>query len=854
MWCATPATAQSIDQFIDEQQYLEGLSELYLPEVLEHYITTHPTNDPVRQTQYQIALQRMAMRRPNTTPSRRTQHLEAIIELRQALIDTQPDDPRRAQWLIDQAAMWMFEMFNVEAAGWTSQFGSATPRQRETAREAAAAAHALAGEARDALGEALLSIESKPGFASDVEAQLQRQRLIDRERRRRLPLVSGIAAVAHAELSDDHETAQQLYEHAASSLQSAIDVVDGAAACHGRVYLALALTRLGRFAEAEEIANAALEPGRCNNDLRALAAMTQVEITGARDGPQAAIERIDSAQRTLSDSVSLLQRVLLTDQLFRWRRARAMELEGEARTTQLASATQAYLDLLEMDHEEPADVIRSIVVSRIANVADESMPLEHLPALVTVSLAEARAREPATREAAISLLRDLLERGDVEGSDRAAALFTLGRALYEDRRTLEAARRFLQLAREHPADSQAERAIELAATLARDLFERQRSTPDVRQLLDESVSLLLERYPNLRRADRWRYVAGELAVFEQRFDDAAAHFERINSQSEQYLDALFMCGNAAKLAAEAESDRLRRITLNEQAVDEIRQVRQPIENALSSDELSSARRTALQYYLTYLSVFEAQALLELTDAQRALDVLDVVQLDDDLDAEARADVLLTRIKAYQMLGRSGEAQQEVSSFLDTAPDQISHVLPPLMMEIEREVRELQEFGLDEEAQARAHRELLPLANLLSRWLEANLSAGIDDYQLRRRIAAAFALSGEYEYALAEYERLLARQPNLLSLLLGKAECLYHLGGRQRLAEAIELYKRIGAVERDHGSPTYWQSQVRMLQILDMVGQNTDQIAPRIEQLEQRDPALGGPPWQEQFNALRRKYR
>ena len=36
--------------------------------------------------------------------------------------------------------------------------------------------------------------------------------------------------------------------------------------------------------------------------------------------------------------------------------------------------------------------------------------------------------------------------------------------------------------------------------------------------------------------------------------------------------------------------------------------------------------------------------------------------------------------------------------------------------------------------------------------------------------------------------------------------------------------------------------------------NTDQILPRIEQLEQRDPTLGGPQWQPGFNELRRKHR
>jgi hypothetical protein len=178
----------------------------------------------------------------------------------------------------------------------------------------------------------------------------------------------------------------------------------------------------------------------------------------------------------------------------------------------------------------------------------------------------------------------------------------------------------------------------------------------------------------------------------------------------------------------------------------------------------------------------------------------------------------------------------------------------MMLEIESDVRELKEFGRVDEAQARAHSELLPLANLLSKWLSDHPQWRGDAFQLRRRMAAAFELSGNYQEALEEYTRLLTTHPDLLALLVGKAECLYQLSGTERLAESMSLFKRIGAAERDGTSDTYWLSQLRMLQILDKVDRNTDQIMPRIEQLEQRDPNLGGPQWQPGFNELRRKYR
>src|SRR5437016_4923046 len=54
-------SAQTLDERLDEEQFLRGLDDLRLPEVLEHYIASHPTNEPVRLGQFEIARQRMIL-------------------------------------------------------------------------------------------------------------------------------------------------------------------------------------------------------------------------------------------------------------------------------------------------------------------------------------------------------------------------------------------------------------------------------------------------------------------------------------------------------------------------------------------------------------------------------------------------------------------------------------------------------------------------------------------------------------------------------------------------------------------------------------------------------------------------
>src|SRR5207244_11063036 len=109
-------SAQTLDERLDEEQFLRGLDDLRLPEVLEHYIASHPTNEPVRLGQFEIARQRMILNDPASSPDQRLSSIERIIQVRGELLAQQAHDgdatgdslrvaaPRRAIWLADQAA------------------------------------------------------------------------------------------------------------------------------------------------------------------------------------------------------------------------------------------------------------------------------------------------------------------------------------------------------------------------------------------------------------------------------------------------------------------------------------------------------------------------------------------------------------------------------------------------------------------------------------------------------------------------------------------------------------------------------------------------------------------------------
>jgi tetratricopeptide (TPR) repeat protein len=152
----------------------------------------------------------------------------------------------------------------------------------------------------------------------------------------------------------------------------------------------------------------------------------------------------------------------------------------------------------------------------------------------------------------------------------------------------------------------------------------------------------------------------------------------------------------------------------------------------------------------------------------------------------------------------------------------------------------------------AERQLVPVARALVRWL---LTAN-DDVRDRARLelaaADAYRRAEHWREALGLYDGLQSRHPNALEVLLGRAECLFALGD-EHLADAMELYKRISGATAGKSDHYYWQSQLRMLQILSRTGRNTQQIAPHIQRLRRRDPELGGERYRREFERLQAEH-
>ncbi len=801
---------------------------------------------------------RIALRDSNLTTADRIEVIEQMLNARRTMIAQEPDAAERVTLLADQATDLFFDLMPADGAHLTGIFGILSRQQDKRIRNAAQEIYECATQAERIVAQAILDLESAPDFINNPQLQHKQRTLAERERDRRIPFLRGIGALFIAEFNaTDAERQRQHYETAVRMLRMVAEELDEPVARLAQLYAGLALARLGQFDDAEAIfTTIARDPAASPTDIF-IARMGGVINRTMRGGATSGLNALQSIIPHYIGREHIFHRFIIADHQFLLRKQLAQQSQGEQRNRLLTEAFNSYTDLLSTDLGVPRETVRQIVMMKLTDAAAlNDLPVDELPAIVSVARAEVLSHQPHTREQAIVLLERALAADELGELEQATALFVLGRALYEHRQLHFAAKRFIELAERYPADSNAERAIEMGVSIAAELHRSDPTDVEAAIALQQGLHILLNRYPNLPTIDRWRYAAGRFAMQQGRFSEAIAFFQQVTPAAAEWLDAHFMQaaaarGSAQKAAllddAQKQQDRWRELLA---VIDRVEPVlAQGVAN-ITDDQ----RRRSVRYYLGFLKVFRAEALIGLLQHVQALRVLENIEQDRDLETEVLAEALKLRIASYQAMRQPEKAITEINHFAQTSPEQVGAVIGPMLASLQRDIEALLEQGRDDQAAVQGRRTLLPVAKILEQWLHSQAADDAERMHFGRRIADAYRLGGECEQALAWYSALLQDMPNAAELLLGRAECLFALGGQQRLADAMEIYKRLAAAGPAVDPNRYWLAQLRMVQILDRVNRNTNQIAPRIERLRQQDERFGGERYRRGFVELLHKYR
>lgn len=825
--------AQSLDERLDERRYLEGLKELDLQEVLEHYQRDRGGVAPEagREEAEVIAAQRAVARDSSKSVAERATAVERLLAERASQIENVQDGEKRVVLLADQAADLYFELLAIEASGWTSILGVPSDSQRERAVCASQEMHELAQRAEIAVEQAILDIERSPGFAENLNLQRDRRRLIEQERDRRIPLLLGLGSSLRAHVADDGETERdELFASAITRFMEVAPRLDHSLAAEAAAHAGLASAALGRVDDAERFFDAA-----DTDDAPALArfAARLGRATLRQGDTERALERIAAYPEY---SQSIFYRLLIADQLFAHKQDR-----------DLREAVRAYAALLPQELDVDRSTARAIILPRIANAVDKVQPRDHdaLPPFAVIAAAE---RELRSGSADPKPVEDLLSRGDLTEVEHAHAHITLGRVHHRDGDYATAAEHFLAVARDHSSQPESEESMERALLLAAEGFHT--SPAEARDVLHEALTVALRSFRRMPSIDRWKFVAARLALGEARFDEAVEYVDSIPREHELWIDGRVLRVDALCRAAMMENDARRQELVQRalQSADDAQSVLQAAMSGAHHERAQALARDRLR-----VRILRATVLTISGEAERAINLLEDIERDPVVTAEILSETIQARIAAYRMLNQPADAQHEIDRLIEQDPRRVASVLAPMLASIEQRVTDLQQNSLPDRAREIAHAELAPLASRLDAWMREQDRR---DAALMLQVADAYRLSDEHQSALRLYETLLQEHPSAAPLLFGKAECLYVLGTSAsddgQLGEAMALYRRIVAAGVQLGE-TYWQAQLRSLQILDQTNRNTHQIAPQIQRLRLRDPELGGDRLRVEFDRLQNKH-
>jgi hypothetical protein len=397
------------------------------------------------------------------------------------------DDPRAAIWLADAAEDALTVGLSIGQCGATAAIGLPTADQRARAtallREALSATRAAEAAARAALDAGLAS----PELAARLDGV---------ELARRIPLLRACAATLAAWSGALPEAdAPAILESAAARLGALRGAIPAAARPLAETCLGLALSRLGRGAEADAVLAPVAGDRNATPTLRALAMAGLAEC--ATTSPAGRRRALDTLRTRHAGTLDDATRLLLGDLDFRLARAAAQDATGAERAAD--APWRAWLDAAAAAGPATRDAVRAEALARLARAADAPDD-----AVTRAARALAKVRDPATRADGAAALRAACDDPALDPAVRATAQLELGRALLLLGRPAEGADALLGYARANPAEPASRHAIDAAVAAARGNGDP--------SLLARVLATAAARFPDHPDHAAWRVEQAALAL------------------------------------------------------------------------------------------------------------------------------------------------------------------------------------------------------------------------------------------------------------------------------------------------------------------------------------------------------
>lgn len=930
---AAIAHAQVRPQF-PKGKLIDGLVKRGMTTLLEHLVVTDPPEDPAEAGEliYRVHLSRWEDGELDL--SVRVAELGRAEEKMRTLIEAHHSHESRPIWQTDLAGVLLFARLDIaNVAGLFYEFGVPTAEQR-------AAVQRTAGESLEHLSDALQRLFVLQGELPKQEDHVQKRvntgrwdRLMNQYFELRTRFYTGQACLYAALLDNDHPFYQSLdapnaklplREKSVVAERSRIvrmgidqleDFARNSQDPHGILAGSLSLTARLLLVdqhpdEALQYLNRLLKLPELSPVADLVIQMTMARAIHRKGRTGEGIERLDALVNHDLARRDPLIRLLVVDCTHRLLMTEADSVPKAKRRAAVQHAYAVY-DVVMNDPnlESRSADMRRYIYRRWTAAITPGQDLSDLPSMVlratgrlsadeaAIALNESNAaQEPEQRDQlrnraeakyrrTIDVCRELLRRKPLRAEDEAEARYLLALATHhagsgKRSTSLEAVRRWTDLADRQPDQGVAVQAIGHAVSLARPLLLDNPDDEEVRQLYERATSILFEKFSRIPAADVERIHYAQIVLIpSNRFGQAVtllSDIQRHNSDTATYYAAqteLLFC--LQKMVERA--DDTERTRLSSDLRDHVRRLRQDT-SAAQSGELQPAVATALATALAHAHTAMAAILMhegKHQDAANELRAVEALDVPAPVRHAARGDLIGSLVE----LGRFDQVKEEAKRLMDTAPGDAASVIYNVLERIGERTGALRReaAGPDTPAERRARlREesqlsagaAVILAQLLLTWAQEQPDRNkmrINEFRIIE--ARAQTVAGMFGAAVTTLSRLrgLPEFANDLMLLDALADAHFQAGAgqgavdddrRKSLVAAADVLDTIlTGVEPGDGTypPEWWHAWVRRLRINEILGEGTQDIPFRVRQLRLTDPLLGGEPFRSELQQLENRH-
>lgn len=854
------ALAQSLDEQLDQDRFLRGLSEYGLHDLLDYTLESTGKNDAALPNLIEIAHLQATLADSTLGADERSQQIDRLIAVRRGLVNTYPSDPRLPQWQADLAFNLLFLQSAQRALDLTVEFGVAEESQHRQIAEIATEALRLVDDATVGLSDAILDLEEDDEFGTNAAMQQRHRYLLQVEQRQRLPFLNA-SAIYFATLTAASDDAADRWKQVVDTLTPLMGELAEPWLSRARSMVGASEVRLGRFDEARVQFNAVLAASGADgaSTLRArFGSVNLIRQSEGRGAGTAALDQLAAAPDIKRDPFTFL---LVCDQRFLDAVDRIVDrangrpafhqARGDAARQLVKEAVRVYQSYLDNDLLPlNATQREEVVAGRWRAILPDSIPLADLPPEMALAQAERMTTDPQRQAEAMALLDALLK---VHGNEPLMAprlMLALANvhALRGD--AARAGEVWINIATRFPLSPQAQRAAEqAAATLSSAVLDHPDST-ELAARYEQALTLVVEKFPQAATFDRWAYERGLLLARHGQYAEAAHCFELVVATSALHLDAAFQMVQARWNEADRESaadERPRLFAAVTAAADRATRL---IDQTLATSGPGADRRADLRYYRIAAQVRAAQADRERGECEAALKRLEGLEQGEGVDDPLAAEIIDTRISVLEALQRTEQIEADLKELAQRSPDRALGIITRIASQRLGEAQKLVDAGDEDGAAKMAKERIEPVASL--GWSIAKpLDHAGDSWAAAGLCQAdALRLAGDDQAALGIYEQVLVWRENSAEAMLGRSECLFAL---ERYADALAGYQRIAAGTTETHGPTFWLAELRTLQIFDEAQRNTDRIYPRIQRLRLIDSQFGGTRFRKPFAVLEDRY-